>query len=368
MLDVWCDIATATQTPSTSLSGMLTHAPIQYVVADPAQLSDLTDLRLQGRVKLAGWAGTVEQVEAAAGAADIVVVRDEALLNAARQTNRATGLWYFIQDAEALQQCREAIDQVDFLLVSFRDETNIPLELLIAAAQGSHTQIVKHVMDHSDAVVTRGVLESGPSGVMFAVENLNEVVKLTEELIHAQQKQLPLVPATVTAVSHAGLGYRGCIDTTWLLEKDEGMLVGSTSRGGLLVCAEVHHLPYMNLRPFRVNAGAVHSYVWADGATEYITDLQAGRTVLAVNTAGLARPVTVGRVKTERRPLRLIEVLADGVKLNVFVQDDWHVRLFGADGQPRNCSTIQVGDQLLAYVCEAGRHVGIKVDETIEER
>jgi len=165
------------------------------------------------------------------------------------------------------------------------------------------------------------------------------------------------------------MGYRGCVDTTTLFEKDEGMLVGSTSAGGLLVCAEVHHLPYMNLRPFRVNAGAVHSYLWGPRLSEYITDLAPGSEALAVSSKGVARPVCVGRVKIEVRPLRLIEALAeDGTKLNLFIQDDWHVRVFDADGLPRNCTMLEVGDHLLAHVCEPGRHVGIKVEETIDER
>ena len=41
------------------------------------------------------------------------------------------------------------------------------------------------------------------------------------------------------------------------------MLIGSTSQGGILACPEVFFLPYMELRPFRVNAGGVHSYVYA---------------------------------------------------------------------------------------------------------
>ena len=57
------------------------------------------------------------------------------------------------------------------------------------------------------------------------------------------------------------MGDRGCIDTTSIMTKDEGMIVGSTSAGGILVCSETHYLPYMELRPFRVNAGGVHSYV-----------------------------------------------------------------------------------------------------------
>ena len=73
----------------------------------------------------------------------------------------------------------------------------------------------------------------------------------------------------------------------------------------------------------------------------------------------------MGRVKMEVRPLLLIKGEAAGTQLDVIVQDDWHIRVMGADGRPRNASTIQPGNELLAYVCEPGRHVGIKIDETI---
>lgn len=122
-------------------------------------------------------------------------------------------------------------------------------------------------------------------------------------------------------------------------------------------------------RPFRVNAGAVHSYVWMPGdAAEYITDLAAGSKVLCIDTKGNARTLSVGRIKTETRPLLLIKGKVQDCELNVIVQDDWHIRVMGADGKPRNATEIKPGDELLAYVCKPGRHVGIKVDETIIER
>jgi 3-amino-4-hydroxybenzoic acid synthase len=61
------------------------------------------------------------------------------------------------------------------------------------------------------------------------------------------------------------------------------------SSGGILVCAEVPFLPYMNLRPFRVDADGIHMYAWApNGRTLYLGDLGAGQTVLAVHTCGRA--------------------------------------------------------------------------------
>jgi 3-dehydroquinate synthase II/3-amino-4-hydroxybenzoic acid synthase len=273
-----------------------------------------------------------------------------------------------VTDQDAVLRGVALLEHADIVLVELADETNIPLELLLAEAQSSRASVVKQVASIEDARIALGILESGAQGLMFPIERIDQVAPLSHQLRAAAETHLDLVEATVLSSNHAGMGHRGCVDTASLFAKDEGMLVGSTSQGGILVCAEVHYLPYMNLRPFRVNAGAVHSYVWTPGGrTAYITDLAVGESVLAVDTAGRARPTLVGRVKTEVRPLRLIVVEAGGTKLNVLLQDDWHVRVFDADGGVRNVSTIARGDRLLAYVDDPGRHVGIKVDETIEE-
>ena len=81
----------------------------------------------------------------------------------------------------------------------------------------------------------------------------------------------------------------------------------------------------------------------------------------------MGRTVTIGRLKIERRPLLLIEATADGAALNTFIQDDWHVRLMGAQGEIRPSREIQVGEQLLAYRDTPGRHVGLPIQETIRE-
>jgi 3-amino-4-hydroxybenzoic acid synthase len=368
MLEVWCDITGVATDQTAATSGLLVHSPVNHVIACAEQGPLLADMRLQGRIGIALMASQADQLASVAESCDTIVVSDIRLVNKARKTGRKVGLWIQVNDGDSLQKGRQAIGQVDHLIIGFKDETNIPLELLIAAAQDSPTQIVKQVTGRQDAIIAGGVLESGPTGVLFSVDTIPDVADLTEDLFKAQETKIELVEAVVTGARHAGMGYRGCIDTTSLLHEDEAMIVGSTSSGGLLVCAEVHFLPYMNLRPFRVNAGAVHSYVWADGVTEYITDLQAGSTVMAVSASGIARPVIVGRIKTERRPLRLIEAEYEGAKINLFLQDDWHVRIFDAERRVRNCTDIKPGDKVLAHVCAPGRHVGIKVSETIEER
>ncbi|HEX9059692.1 MAG TPA: 3-dehydroquinate synthase II, partial [Clostridia bacterium] len=220
-----------------------------------------------------------------------------------------------------------------------------------------------------DAVIAFGVMEKGSDGVLLSTDSMEEIVEVDKFMKKEKTTNVKMVCAKVTEVRHIGMGERACIDTTSILKQNEGMIIGSTSSGGILVSSETHYLPYMDLRPFRVNAGAVHSYVWgADGMTPYISDLKAGSKLLGVDTDGNAREVLVGRVKIEVRPLLLINAEADGVAINVIVQDDWHIRIFGSSGEVRNASEIKPGDELLGYVCQSGRHVGLKIDENIIEK
>jgi 3-dehydroquinate synthase class II len=183
-----------------------------------------------------------------------------------------------------------------------------------------------------------------------------------------------LVEAEVMSVEHTGLGHRVCVDTTTLMAAEEGMIVGSTGWGGIFVCSETHSLPHMNLREFRVNAGGVHSYVWGpNNVALYLSELQAGCRALAVDVEGRTRVVTVGRVKTERRPLLLIRARLrpedpSEAYIKTFLQNDWHVRVMGADRKVRNSTLLRPGDRLLAFADEPGRHTGVRISESIVEK
>lgn len=363
--EIWVDLAG--QILGADLWSALLNAPIDVVLL---RLEQLPSMPMPGHIRVACMADEEYVIERALKEemVDIVVVQEEARSSVPARVDKAIGVRARIGDQDAVLRCIDLLRHVDALIVELVDETNIPLELLIAEAQSTDVDVVKRVATAEDALITLGVLESGTRGILFPVERFEQVSVLAQRLEAMRRVQLHLTKAEVVSSTHAGMGYRGCIDTASLFAKDEGILVGSTSHGGILVCAEVHYLPYMNLRPFRVNAGAVHSYVWTPGGrTAYVTDLSVGTQALAVSTSGVARPVLVGRVKTEVRPLRLIVAEADGTRLNVLVQDDWHVRVFDGEGEVRNVSTIKPGDQLLSYVCDPGRHVGIKVNETIEE-
>ncbi len=296
------------------------------------------------------------------------VLAEPGLLDIAKSRGYKTCIFLAVEQTESLEQACQTAANYDYAVVDFDLPTNIPLELFIARLQERDTVLLRLTTTAAETEVAFGVLEEGSDGVLFCGTDPHEIKAVSNLLTTTSLSSLELTPLLVTETRHVGMGLRACVDTTGLMNQEEGMLVGSTSTGGILVCSETHYLPYMNLRPFRVNAGAVHSYIWMpNNAAEYITDLKAGSKVLCVNFSGGVRELTVGRVKIEVRPLLLIKGEAYGQQLNVIVQDDWHIRLMGADGKPKNATQIQAGETLLAYLCKQGRHVGISVSESIIE-
>ena len=296
-----------------------------------------------------------------------------AVLAKAAEAGHPTCYRAFVDDGASLQQAVGEGHRHAYLMVRFRDPTNIPLELLIATLQATRTSLVKEISgaeDVDDAIVTLGVMEVGADGVAFSPRSHEVLADFLARIRRMERAAVTLDVATVVRCAPIGMGVRSCIDTTTLFSETEGLLVGSTSHGAILCCPEVFFLPYMELRPFRVNAGAVHSYVYAFGdRTDYMTELGAGSPVMVVDRTGVTRRASVGRMKTEVRPLRLIEAeFKGGERVNVILQDDWHVRIFSDDARPLNITELRPGDRVLGHLASPGRHVGIKVDEHILEK
>lgn len=301
---------------------------------------------------------------------DIVISTDRSILEEAKQKGLSTAYHQVVDNRQSLDNSYQNAHLYDYLIVELVDETNIPLELILAKMQkSSNTQVMKIVNSAESSLITFGVMEVGSEGIILSTDKVEEIYKLSNAIDESMKDKLALVDLEVISIEHIGMGNRSCIDTNSLLREDEGMLIGSTSQGGVLVCSETHYLPYMNLRPFRVNAGSVSSYCWGpNNMAEYLTDLEAGSQLLAVDVKGNARKVSVGRIKTEVRPLLLIKSRYKDTIIKTIVQDDWHVRVIGAGGEIRNVTTLKLGEKLRGFVCESGRHVGIKVDETIYEK
>ncbi len=264
------------------------------------------------------------------------------------------------EDEERAAQLAKAGKKV---IVKTTDWTIIPLENLIAQSDNIYA-VVKNAEEADIAV---GILEKGVKGVVLETKDLNEIKKVSA-VIKENVEKVELVKAKVTNIVSVGMGDRVAVDTTSLFKRGEGMLVGNSSAGMIFVHAETEESPYVASRPFRVNAGAVHMYTRVPGGkTVYLCELKAGKEVMAYDINGNGRAVVVGRSKIERRPMLLIEAEYEGKKLSAVLQNAETIRLVRGDGSLVSVVDLQVGDEILGYVEEAGRHFGMKVDETILE-
>jgi 3-dehydroquinate synthase II len=288
-----------------------------------------------------------------------------------REQGYKTAICVEISDKETERAAVRAGKATDFLVTIARDWKVIPLENLIAELQSSEAKILAGVKEADEARTAVETLEVGADGVLLdpRERGVEEIKKVCETLESLATEKLELVPVKVTTVKPAGMGDRACIDTTSLMKVGEGMLVGSQANGLFLVHSETLASEYVEARPFRVNAGAVHAYVQAPGGkTKYLSELQAGDDVLIVNAQGETRAGVIGRVKIERRPMLLVEAELEGQKVKTLVQNAETINLVEKDGKPISVSELKPGDVVLAHVERGGRHFGVKVEETLVER
>ncbi len=252
-----------------------------------------------------------------------------------------------------------------FLIVRTSDWKIIPLENLIAA----RGRIIAEVRNAQEAKLALEIMEKGADGILLRTDSVAEIKKTAKLVVQKGQDRFPLVKAKIQEVRPLGMGDRVCIDTCTQMQKAEGMLVGNSSSGMFLVHAENVETPYCATRPFRVNAGAVHAYVQVPGdQTRYLADLKSGDPVLIVNARGQAQAAYVGRCKVERRPLVLVTAAFRGKEISLVLQNAETIRLTQPDGQAVSVASLKKGSEVLAYLEEAGRHFGMKVDETITEK
>ena len=196
------------------------------------------------------------------------------------------------------------------LLVTGTDWKVIPLENLIAELQRYKVKIIFGVKSAEEARLAFQTLETGADGVLLDSGNPQEIKDTIKAARELESESAELESAVVTRVEPLGMGDRVCVDTCNLMQTGEGMLIGSQASGMFLVNSESDDSPYVAARPFRVNAGAVHSYIKIGDKTRYLSELQTGDTVTIVDSKGKQREGIVGRVKIESRPLMLIEAKA----------------------------------------------------------
>lgn len=276
---------------------------------------------------------------------------------------------FTVSSGEDIEKIKKAVESGTgtIIMIETSDWRVIPLENIISWTAGKASLYAK-ARNVEDAVMLSGVLEKGVDGIIISPKSVDELASYADALGMGRGK-VTLVDVQVESVKVVGNGSRACIDTAEMLKEGEGMLVGSFSSFLFLVHAEVFGSKYTSPRPFRVNAGAVHSYVLAEmNRTKYLSELGAGDKVLVVDRGGNSRTVVVGRSKVERRPLVLITARVKGQSGAVLLQYAETVSLIGGDGSIKAVTEIKPGDVVKAMVSEqSGRHFGTAVSEEIRE-
>jgi 3-dehydroquinate synthase II len=279
---------------------------------------------------------------------------------------RVVGRRQSVGSPEQLERFLARTTQDGIDLVEFEGERLIPLENLLSRRTAS-AELWVRAPTPSSIPGLLGALERGSDAVVLGLSQAGELTEV-EQMLEQTVGALTWTEVVVRESRPAGMGERVIVDTTSRLRPDEGLLVGSQAGLLLLALSESEGSRYTRPRAFRVNAGALHSYtLLAEGETRYLDELAAGDRVVISRPNGPARSVRVGRLKVERRPLRLVTVDHDHRSYTLFAQEAETVRLRGTEG-PVPVPDLAAGQRLWAVRLPPARHFGQVVDESVEER
>lgn len=277
------------------------------------------------------------------------------------------GILLNLTGAEEMEEAYSLKNAVPNLIISPENWKVIPLENLISRFQTAETSVYICVKTPEEARLAFQTMEVGCDGIVITPDGPADLAAFSG-IRNAEYPIVELETAVITRISTLSLGDRVCIDTCSLLEQGEGMLIGSQSSCLFLVCSESFESEYVSSRPFRVNAGAVHSYILCpDGTTKYLSEITSGNELLSRMPDGSLRTVNVGRVKIEIRPMLYIEVNTGGKNYSVVLQNAETIRLVTPLGAV-SVSDLSIGDQVYVRLESGGRHFGYTMAETICEK
>ena len=286
----------------------------------------------------------------------------------------------------------------------------IGLENVISKAAQSGTKVAACVGSAKEVYGAAFALDAGVDALVVPLEALEDVwraavdAKETRRLRltsggasgaakKTREASLSKDGARVTRIESGILADRVAVDLVRTLEPGEGALVGSASSALVLAHGETLPSSLVNPRPFRVNAGPVHSYVlMADGTAKHLCELKPCDhvCVLDANTNN-TRTIAVGRLKIETRPHLCIHFhhnLNDddddgddddggggGRRGNnshtVFLQQAETVRVLVRHGtvwRPKSVTNLVVGDVIAASFADGfGAHCGVSIDVKVRE-
>jgi 3-dehydroquinate synthase II len=358
------------------------EAGVDWVLVDR---DDVERVRSLGRVNVAEFADDVHVMEAESNAtdADATVVgkhtegggtvdlpsdfSGSSDLSALRRNGGPNVGFVRIINEEYESFAESVARAAEYTIVVGTDWQIIPLENLIARI-GTETSLVAGVTSAEEAQTAYETLELGVDGVLLDTDDPDEIRRTVAVRDSLDSETLDFQWAEVTAIEQTGSADRVCIDTGSLLDDDEGMLVGSMSRGLFFVHAETADSPYVESRPFRVNAGAVHAYVRAPGGeTNYLSELTSGDQVQVVDANGVTREAIVGRSKIENRPMFRIQATVGEDRIETLLQNAETIKLHTRDGR-KAVTDLETGDEVLVHYEEDARHFGEAIEESIIEK
>ncbi len=257
-----------------------------------------------------------------------------------------------------------ALSRLAKVVVRGSDWTIIPLENLLSRTNNLFVE-VDNLKEGETAL---GILEKGVDGVV--VNNPDpDTVRHIVQLLKSESEAFKLLPARVTRIEPLGMGDRVCVDTCTSMTLGEGMLVGTSSQALFLIHSESVENPFVNTRPFRVNAGPVYAYIrMANGKTKYLSEVKSGEQVLIVNYKGKSYPAVVGRAKIEKRPLAMVEAEENGETISVILQNAETICLTQPSGKAISLVDLKEGSEVLVYREKTGRHFGVPVEESVVEK
>ena len=271
-----------------------------------------------------------------------------------------------IGDPKSQEHAMSLAGKKDAVIVTTTDWTVIPLENMIAKFGGSGTKVFASASTVEEANLFLTTMEKGVDGIVIDVDDPLMISKFNKIINDSPKEELSEV--TVVSIKPVEMGDRVCIDTCSMMSPGEGMLIGSYSNCLFLIQSESEDNGYVASRPFRVNAGAVHSYMEVPGGgTRYLSEIKGGDSVLLCDENGNTRVASVGRCKVEKRPLLMVTATDGRKEYTVMLQNAETIKMVGSKGSV-SVTKLKPGDKVLAKIETGGRHFGMAIEETISEK
>ena len=265
------------------------------------------------------------------------------------------------------------IGLVPWILVRCSDWTMIPLENLIACSRGTQTRIAAAIDKEIEISGAAFALGGGVDAILIRASLLNEAIKFLEDRWTKEDppENIAMNPkeARILSLESAGVGERVCIDLTRRITEGQGAATGSISGKLCLIHGETISSEYVPDRPFRINAGAIHSYIlMADGRTRYMSELETGDEIAILSSPGNIETAIVGRLKIEMRPLLVVRFEISGEEGQAVVQQAETVRFVSPTGIAVSVTDAKPGDKITVFTDYRVRHMGIPLDGRMVEK